>query len=804
MRPNRRNELPGRNPSPLAPWVAAVALWLSVALAALTLPQRDARMEAALREHARGALAQISGELRVPGLEQPVEVLRDEWGVPHIYAKTQADLFLAQGFVAAQDRLWQLDLWRRQAEGRLAEVLGPAAVERDRMARLLRFRGNWEAEWRSYSPDARAITESFVRGINAYIAQLGDRLPIEFQLLGIRPGPWTPEVCVSRMAAYPMTGNAEDEILRAEVVARLGPQRAALLFPTDPQRRIEPPPGLSLEGVDAAVLAGLRAAQAGVRFPGAEGSNNWAVHGARTRSGKPILANDPHRALQLPSLRYLVHLVGPGWNVIGAGEPALPAVSIGHNERIAFGLTIFAADQQDLYVERVHEKDPALYFDALEQRGWRRMQILEEEIPVRGEPQPRKVQLKYTRHGPVIHEDPARRRAYALRWIGSEPGTAGYFAGMALSRAANWKEFRRALERWKLPPENFVYADVDGNIGYQAAALAPIRRTWLGILPVPGDTVEYEWDGFFPLSELPHEYNPSRKFVSTANNNTLKRGEPRAIGFDWATSHRADRIRQVLSEETEHTVEASQRLQADYVSLAAQQFVSLLGSAPASNEKRIRALKLLRDWEARLTPSSPSAAIYSVWLEKLREKVFRPHLPGNLWNRAGRSIDSPTLFWALTARRNNPVCDEKCRQAAPGEALDEAIAELERRLGPDMDRWRWGALRQAEFRHALAGNPERAALFNRGPVERGGDGATLNAAGGANYRQTHGASLRQILDLSDWDKSVACNVPGQSGQPESPFYDNLLSLWSRDQYFPLLFSRPAVEKHTKARLLLRP
>jgi len=260
----------------------------------------------------------------------------------------------------------------------------------------------------------------------------------------------------------------------------------------------------------------------------------------------------------------------------------------------------------------------------------------------------------------------------------------------------------------------------------------------------------------------------------------------------------------VLSEDTDHTVEASQKLQTDYVSLAAQEFVALLGNQTQGGDKRIRALKLLRDWETRLTPNSPSAAIYSVWMDKLREKVFRPHLPDNLWTRAGRSIDLPTLMWALTARRNNVICDEKCRLNSPGEALDEAIADLERRLGPDMDRWRWGALRQAEFRHALASDPERAAVFNRGPVERGGDGTTLNAAGGPNYRQTSGASFRQIIDLSDWDKSVACNVPGESGQPESPFYDNLLPLWSRDQYFPLLYSRAAVEKHTKARLLLRP
>jgi len=777
-------------------WVRAVlALGLCGSLlAGIGAQQPD------LKQQAQAAVARISGEVQAPGLEQSVEVIRDQWGVPHIYAKTEKDLFFAQGYVVAQDRLWQIEIWRRQAEGRLAEVMGPAAVERDRYARLLRYRGDWEEEWKSYSPDAREITQSFVNGINAYVASLGENLPIEFQLLGFRPEPWTPESCVSRMAAYPMTSNAGDELLRAEAARRLGREKAELLFPTDPQRNWDVPPGMKLDGIDPQALRGLAEASGGVAWPATEGSNNWAIHGARTKSGKPILANDPHRALQLPSLRYIVHLVGPGWNVIGAGEPAVPAISIGHNERIAFGLTIFSADQQDVYVERTRDNDPGQYND---RGGWKRIEVLEEDIRVKGEPQPRRVQLKFTRHGPVIYEDAAQHRAFALRWVGAEPGSAGYFAGMAISRAQNWQEFRRALVRWKLPPENFVYADVDGNIGYQAAASVPIRPNWMGILPVPGDSGLYEWQGFYGIDALPSEYNPRRHFVGTANNNTLAHGEIRSIGFSWAADYRVNRIRQALSASDDHTVEDSQRLQTDYISLAAQEFVPLLARVDTTKETRVRAVKLLRDWETRLHKDSPSAAIYSVWIEKLKDAVFKPQVPEDLWPRVRRMVDLPTLLKALLERKSK-ICSPACQQNAPWEALDAALDELKQRLGPDMDRWRFGQLRQAEFRHALGTNPARATLFNRGPVERGGDSTTLNAAGGPNYKQTSGASFRQVLDTSDWDKSVAANVPGESGQPESEFYDNLLPLWARDQYFPLVYSRAAVEKHAKHRLLLKP
>jgi penicillin amidase len=761
---------------------------------------------AALREQARAALAQTSGEITTAGLERPVEVLRDAWGIPHIYAQTPRDLFFAQGFVAAQDRLWQLDLWRRKAEGRLAEILGPEAAERDRFARLMRFRGDWDAEWKSYSPDTKEIVEAFVAGINAHIASLGARLPIEFRLLGIRPQPWKPEVVVSRLVGFAMSGNAGREVLRAELIARLGRERVEQLLPTDPRRSIELPEGLDLEGIDARVLDGLAAAAGEVSLAGAEGSNNWAIRGARTKSGKPILANDPHRALLLPSLRYLVHLSAPGWNVIGAGEPALPGISIGHNGRIAFGLTIFSADQQDLYVERTHPDDPHRYADTRAPGGWRQMEIIAEEIRVRGEKQPRRVELKYTRNGPVIYEDRARQRAFVLRWAGSEPGTAGYLGGLAISRAQSWAEFRRALESWKLPGENFVYADAEGNIGYQAAALVPRRSRGDGLLPVPAHTGEHEWKRFFSLDELPHEFNPARHYVATANHKTLSEGEKRVIGFDWAAPYRIGRVREVLETAREHTPADSAALQADVVSLPARELLTLLDRVPRGGERRQRAIALLREWNQKMEKDSAAAAIFAVWLDRLREPVLRPLLPADIWPRAARYVTLPSLLRIVRDADAKVFGDdaEAKRNLALAIALDAAMAELERRFGPEMKGWRWGALHTAEFRHALAQNPARRELFNRGPVERPGDANTVNAAGGGGFRQSSGASFRMVIDLADWDNSTATSVPGQSGQPLSPHYDDLLESWAADRHFPLLYSRAAVEKHTRQRLLLKP
>ena len=763
-------------------------------LAALALLERGGgSQDSPLREEARQVLARTAGTMKLRGLEKPVTVLRDEWGIPHIYAETQADLFFAQGFVAAQDRLWQMDLWRRVGEGRLAEVVGKGAVERDRFARLLRYRGDMEAEWKSYAPDARPIIESFVAGVNAWIAETGDRLPVEFRLAGYRPEAWTPEVCLTRMAGYVMTRNAPMEVLRAQLAHQHGAKFVDEWIEADPPRRLEIPSGLDLAGLEPRILAAANAAGGPVSFNPSDGSNNWVVDGSMTASGKPLLANDPHRTIALPSLRYLVHLVGPGWNVIGAGEPTLPGVAAGHNERVAFGFTIVGIDQQDIYVEELNPANPNEY----RYRGrWERMRIEREQIRVKGEAQPREVELKFTIHGPVIHEEGGRHRAYALRWVGSEPGTAGYLASLSLNRVQNWPEFLKAMERWKVPSENLIYADVEGNIGWVAAGLTPIRRNWSGMIPVPGASGEYEWEGFLPVSELPQSFNPARHYIATANHNILPQGYTKQLGYEWANPIRYQRIDEVLRRPgVRYTVADFERLQHDEMSLPARQLIEVLKATRIEDPELQPYLRLLREWDGQLGRDSGAAALFEIWLTRLPEAVFRRRVSAEQWSQIASRLPIERVIAELKGGQET---------AAIAQSLTAAVTEARRRLGDDVSLWRWGRLHRAPFNHPLATDEARRELLNLPDIERGGDGNTVNNTSGANFRQTHGASFREILDVSDWDRSVGTNAPGQSGQPGSRHYDDLLRLWAKGQYFPLLYSRQRVEASAKQRLLLQP
>ena len=746
-----------------------------------------------LRDEARQVLAQTAGALTIRGLQKPVTVIRDEWGIPHIYAETQADLFFAQGFVAAQDRLWQMDLWRRVGEGKLAEVVGKSAVERDRFARLLRYRGNMEAEWKSYAPDAQQIIEAFVGGVNAWIAETGDRLPIEFKLAGYRPEPWTPEVCLTRMAGYVMTRNAPMEVLRGQLAHQYGAKFVDEWVEADPPRRLEIPGGLDLAGIGPRILAAANSAGGPVSFNPSDGSNNWVVDGSMTASGKPLLANDPHRTIALPSLRYLVHLVGPGWNVIGAGEPTLPGVAAGHNERVAFGFTIVGIDQQDIYVEELNPANP----DEYRYRGrWEKMRVEREQIWVKGEAQPREIELKFTVHGPVIHEEGARHRAYALRWVGSEPGTAGYLASLTLNRVRNWPEFLKAMERWKVPSENLIYADVEGNIGWVAAGLTPIRRNWSGMIPVPGASGEYEWEGFLPVKELPQSFNPARHYIATANHNILPPGYTKQLGYEWANPIRYQRIDEVLRRPgVKYTVADFERLQHDETSLPARQLIGVLRAARIDEPELQPYLRLLREWDGVLGRDSGAAALFEIWLTKLPEAVFRQRMSVEQWKEiASRLPLERVIAEVQKGQETNAIV----------QSLSAAVTEARTQLGDDLSRWRWGALHRAPFNHPLATDEARRSLLNLRAIERGGDGNTVNNTSGANFRQTHGASFREILDVSDWDRSVGTNTPGQSGQPGSRHYDDLLKLWAEGRYFPLLYSRGRVEAGARQRLLLQP
>lgn len=756
-----------------------------------------------LAARAKAALAQTSGTLRVAGLEKPVTVLRDPWGIPHIYAATQADLFFAQGFTAAQDRLWQLEMWRRAAMGELAEVMGPAAVDRDRFARLLRYRGDLDAEYASYAPDAREIVGAFVRGVNAWIVEIGSdrsRWPVEFQLTGIAPEPWTPEVVLSRLAAWEVTSNAAREVQRAQLGAEIGWRRLQDLMPSDPPQDLAKEPGAGLsEGISAAVIALPESLRAPLAFP--DGSNNWVVDGTLSATGKPLLANDPHRALRLPSLRYLVHLVGPGWNVIGAGEPALPGVAAGHNERIAFGFTVTGIDQQDVYVEELHPEDPTLY---RHQGRWDKVRVERERIGVKGEA-PREVELEFTVHGPVLHRDPERRRAYVLRWVGTEPGTAGYLASLSLNRARDWTTFRQALARWKVPSENLVYADVDGRVGWQVAGLAPVRRGWSGLLPVPGDG-RFEWQGFLPASELPGALDPPARWIATANHNVLPPGYPHALAFDWGEPTRFRRIAEVLGAPGQKLTAADfERLQLDELSHPAREILAVLREVKGGGADLRPFVDLLTAWDGTLGRTSAAAALYELWIAKLAGRLAAP-VPEALRPAMLRTLRPARLLALLSQPAQDWFGEDPRagRDAALLASLGEAVAEAREKLGADPAAWRWGALHKATFAHPLSTTPERKALFDLPPMELGGDGTTVDVASGEGFAVSHGASYRQVIDLADWDRSTATSTPGQSGQPGSPHYGDLLESWAEGRYFPLLYSREAVEKAARERLVLEP
>jgi penicillin G amidase len=801
----------------------AILILLSTAAFITLAPKsKDSPLTAATSEkvsetlaaQARAALSTTHGNIKVPGLERPVTVHRDPWGVPHIYAENQHDLFFAQGFVAAQDRLFQMELWKRVGQGRLAEILGPAYLARDINARLLQYRGDMQAEYESYGPGTREILAAFTDGINAYISRRtapdGPGLPLEFQLADFRPEPWKPEDCLMRMAGFPMTGNAGRELYNAQLVAALGAQKAARLLDLDPQVALDPAHGLDLSGLSPNQLRDLVGSDSRLEFPpqpGSQGSNNWTVSGKLTQSGKPLVANDPHRTVAVPSLRYIVHLVAPGWNVIGAGEPSLPGVAAGHNEKIAWGFTVFGLDQQDLYVESLDPSDLLRYKTA---GGWARMRVEKQKILVKGQPDV-DVALKFTRHGPVLWEDAAKHRALALRWVGSEPGTAGYLASLAVDHAENWQQFEDAMARWKVPSENIVYADTVGNIGEHSAGLAPIRKNWTGLLPEPGDG-NFEWTGHVPSAKLPHHFNPPAGFIATANHKMIPPNYPYAVGFEWASPYRFQRITEVLSGRAKQAkklnVEDMADLQDDVVSLPARQLIALLRSARSKFAEPDANEQLLYDWDASIRRDSAAAALYEIWLLELEKAVYHRLAPESVWKLVEGEWSLPVVLRHLQKPEAKTFGQqpEKQRDRVLLETLTEAAAKLAKLEGSDRALWSWGKLHRVMFRHSLDRISHAEALTDLRPLARPGDNSTVNATyfSSDDFEQLEGASYREIMNVADWDQSLAVNVPGESGQPGSLHYDDLLPLWEEGLYFPLLYSRPEVEKQSREKLVLEP
>ena len=822
---------------------------LGVALAAAALAAATAQSPPS-DDAARVALAAPTGipsgptttatTLTLRGLRAPVEIIRDRWGINHIYAETEYDLFFAQGYAAARDRLFQFEVWRAQATGTVAEMLGPEELERDIGFRLFRYRGDMTVEMNHYHDRGSLIIPAYVDGVNAYIAETEanpELLPIEFELLGIRPQRWTPEVVISRHQG--LLGNIGSELRYGRAVAAVGAEavkRVANFHPGDPDITLDPAIDGALLSQD--ILGIYNAFRGSVRFrrehlvpehrgdeeafqqlqaavaepdplswPDYEnlGSNNWVVSGRLSESGYPLMANDPHRAQSAPSLRYWVHLVGPGWNVIGGGEPEIPGVSIGHNEYGAWGLTVFRTDGEDLYVYETDPDNPNRY---RYRDGWEEMTVITEEIPVKGQPS-HTAEFKYTRHGPVVFEDTRNSVAYAVRAAWLEPGGAPYLASLRMDQARTWEEFVEACNYSNIPGENMIWADREGNIGWQAVGIAPIRRNWSGLVPVPGDG-RYEWDGYLPIRAKPSVHNPPEGYFATANNHLTPDDYPHmdAIGYEWSDPYRWARAAEVLGSGRLHSMADMMALQTDYLSIPARTMVPMLlhvGLSPDPGTERAR--ELLLAWDFVLDPGSVAAGIYVAFEARVRANVRNAVVPA-AQRRVLGGMAMTKVIGRLTAPGgefgDDPIAG---RDAVLLRSLEEAVAALREKLGRDMDGWQYG---QPAYKHATIFHPlsraapaDLAARLSVGPLPRGGNSYTLNNTGGGD-NQTSGASFRLIVDTGDWDRTVGSNTPGQSGDPDSPFYDNLFELWANDRFFPVFYSRERVESVAAERWVLTP
>lgn len=770
--------------------------------------------------------------LAVEGLQENVEIIRDQWGINHIYAQNQHDLFFAQGYAAAKDRLFQFEVWRRQATGTVAELLGERELKRDIGTRLFKFRGDMTTEMTHYHDDGVEIITAYTDGVNAYIDEVlktPEGLPIEFKLLDILPQKWTPEVVISRHQG--LLGNIGQELQIGRAVAAIGEEKVKDLLwfhPKEPKLSLDPAIDKSLLFDD--ILELYNAYRKPVAFQSEDivekyrntstttallnkskvqtdslalGSNNWVVSGDLMEDGNTYMANDPHRTIAVPSLRYMAHLVAPGWNVIGGGEPEIPGISIGHNEYGAWGLTVFRTDGEDLYV---YDLNPDNQNEYKYQGEWVAMTTITETIPIKGQ-EAKSIELKYTRHGPVTYIDEEHHKAYAVRCAWLEPGGSPYLASLRMDQAKTWEEFREACNYSHIPGENMIWADKNGNIGWQAVGIAPIRRNFSGLVPVPGDG-RYEWKGYLPIIEKPNAYNPESGFLATANQNVTPENYEHwdAIGYSWSDPYRGDRVNEVLSSGKKMNMADMKALQVDYTSLPARQLVPLLNDL-VFTEKAAKAKAMLMDWDYQLLPNSIEAAIYVEWEEQLKQKAEDLFIPEEAKKFITALQLRTVMDWITNPDEKFGRNPESGRNQFLLDAFNDAMARLEQRLGDNMAQWPYG---QEKFKHTYMAHALGSIVtdslkdkLNLGPLPRGGNGYTPGSTGN-NDRQSSGASFRMIVNTGDWDAALGTNGPGQSGNPESPFYSNLFEPWAQDEYFPVYFSKQKIDSVAKGTSILLP
>ena len=790
----------------------------------------------------RSSFPQTTGELILPGLEHPVEVYRDDAGVPHIYARSSHDLFLAQGYIHAQERFWQMDFWRHLGAGRLSEMFGKSQVKTDMFLRTLGWARIAEEEWASATPEMRVALQAYTDGVNAYLAaHKGAGVSLEYAVLKLinpeyRIEPWTPvnTLTWAKAMAWSLGGNMHEEIERAVLLKQVGADRTAELFPPYPSDHPVVVPGFQPErgGTPAetllredGVIALLQQVYPQVRaldkllgHSDGIGSNNWTISGALTATGMPILANDPHLAIQMPSIWYQIGLhcvqVGPDcpYNVQGFSFAGAPGVIIGFNDRLAWGFTNVNPDVQDLYIEKLNPDNPNQY----EVNGqWVDMKVVQETIRVaKGEDVP--LTVRYTRHGPIISQvykplknfkdragvDVPVNYALVLRWTALEPSHT-FEAILEMDRARTWDEFRLAASHFDVPSQNMVYADVDGNIGYQTPGRIPIRKKGDGTLPVPGWTDEYEWEGYIPFDALPNTFNPPQGYVVTANNAVVDESYPYLLTRDWNYGFRAKRIVDMIEGAPGPiTLDDVKKMQGDNANLLAPVLVPLLRDLPLEGDAA-KARALFDGWDGQMHMDSAPAALFAVFWNNVLALTFHDELPKEFWPSGQsrwfevvrRLVKDPDNAW--WDRMDTP--ERENRDAILQQAFEAAVDDLSSQQGKDPTGWRWGDLHTATFRNETLGRSGIApieALFNRGPFRTSGGSEIVNATSWdatKPFEVSWLPSMRMIVDMGNLDNSQAIHTTGQSGHAYHPHYIDMADRWRTIRYLPFPIGRDAVE-----------
>jgi len=816
--------MPGPINTPSRParrWLRRTLLTIVVLVAVLT---------ALFFWRVRAPLPVTSGAVAVDGLRARVEIIRDIDDIPHIRANDEADALFGLGYVHAQERLWQMEFQRRVAQGRLAEVVGPEGLPADRLLRTIGLMRAAREAWPKIDGRSRALIEAYVAGVNAFLADHhGGGLPVEFLLMRTSPEPWTGEDVVAwqKLMAFQLGANWRDELLRVPLAARVGDEGAGLLMPAytpdgpvilpaDAGQRSQPigsgapgtpapQGGVSGAAADLAALAAI-VDTLKVAPPLEGGSNNWVVSGARSVTGKPLLANDPHLAGQAPAVWYLAHVSGGALDVIGATLPGVPGVMIGRNQRIAWGITALLGDVQDLYVEKVNTRDQAEYMGALEP-----VRIARETIKVRGGADV-PLRVRITRHGPIISdvlEHPASTLAFRWTGLDSDDATAECF--MRVNLAGSWPQFTEALRRMHVPLLNFVYADVDGNIGYYGPGSFPVRAAGDGTRPVPGWTGEFEWRGYLHESEWPSAYNPSRGYFVSANNKVAPDSFPFMLGSSWEAPYRAARIVELIERTSKLAVEDMHRMQRDVQSAQVKVVLPFLLTARPLDTPGRDAMESLREWDGTLDGESPQAALYEAWYDATVRGLFEDDLGADLASEyaarrslAAKAVDnlirSGDALWCDDVRTPEP---ETC-ETLLGRTLQRALADMSDRQGTSsLAKWRWNRVNAARFPHRpLDAVPVLRRFFSR-TVPRGGDAFTVTPVMPLDD-DIFVSSYRQIIDLAGADSSQFVIPMGQSGHIWSDRYANLLDKWTKVEYIPMRFTRLAVDEAAGATLVLEP